>query len=106
MNRLLRDTSPISAFVGKMIDAHQRRLRATSVAEKRAIEREMEGFLAQYLESPPRPSVAPPTSDAVVDVPRATSGRRRAHVGRVPSRYAGDGFDHKLAAAGDRGDDE
>lgn len=98
------DESPLSAFVSQMIDAHKRRLRAETPAEKRAIEREMEAFLAQYFERDPRAVVPAVSRDTAVDVPRATA-RRHVRPGPAP-RYASGDFDHKLAAAGDRTDDD
>jgi hypothetical protein len=95
------DESPLSDFLVKMRDAHRRRLAAVSLAEKRAIEREMHALIRKAGEAD---GDAAPESDRpeTPTVPRAT--RRRARPG--PAKYSHDGFDHKLAQAGEREDDE
>lgn len=80
------DESPISEFVGKMVEAHKRRLRAQTVADKRAIEREMEGFLARYFGRDAKAAMA--DAEAVergADVPRATSGDPNCHEAEQPA---------------------
>lgn len=98
------ELSPISAFVAAMIDAHHRRRQATTVAEKRAIEREMEACMAQYFARTDGEEVLPADESDQVCVPRAAT-RRLARPGPAP-KYTRDDFDPKLAAANDRNDDD
>lgn len=96
------DESPLSEFIAKMRDAHRRRLAAVALVDKRAIEREMTAFMTQYLGR--NAWEAAVAAEAAAGVPRATQRRRMRF--SPPSKYAGDGIDHKLAAAGDRSEDD
>ena len=100
------DASPLSEFITRMRDAHRRRVAAIDPADKRAIEREMTGLMRTYLgrDAWEATLAAQRGAERTADVPRATSRRRRVRPGPV-SRYP-DGFDHKLAAAGDRDRDD
>jgi len=102
------DDSPLSEFLTKMRDAHRRRVAAVDLADKRAIEREMTACMRQYLgrgawEAAAAAEQEEAAQRAVPRVPRAT--RRRARPGVAPAKYR-EGFDHKLAQAGEPQGDE
>jgi len=103
------DESPLSEFIVKMRDAYLRRLAAVSLAEKRAIEREMQGLIRDAGRDADAATAAEPDRDGAVEhsVPRATRRRARPGVprGRTGRRWP-EGFDPKMAQAGDRSDDE
>ena len=100
---LVVDEGPLSEFITKMRDAHRRRLAAVDLADKLAIEREMKGFMTQYLGRDAWEASVAAERAAGLNVPRAT--RRRGRF-TAPSKYSGDRVDRKLAAAGDRERDD
>ena len=104
------DESPISEFIAKMRECFLERLTATGDRDKRDLERKMEGIMREYLGRSAWDAAAAADED-LRDVPRGTSRdrvchKRRVRAGRVGARRYPDGFDHKLAQAGDRSDDE
>lgn len=104
---LVVDEAPLSEFVRKMRDACRRCLAASKPSDKRAIEREMADLMRKYLGRNAWEAAVAAEREAErvsADVPRATS-RRYVRPGPMPKYSSGD-FDHKLAAAGDRTDDD
>lgn len=102
------DESPLSEFVTKMRDVFRRRLAAVEPRDQRAIEAEMQTIMRTYLGRDAWEAVQAAERDVdaaltAAGVPRATRPRRRVRPG-PPSRYR-EGFDHKLAQAGDRDED-
>ena len=89
-----------SGFVQDMQAALETRLRATTVGGKASADKEIAAVIRKHFGD--RAGDAAELGLRREVVPRAT--RRRARVGRAPSRYAGDDFDHKLAQtpSGDR----
>lgn len=103
------DASPLSEFITKMRDVHRRRLAAVSVTDKREIEREMVELMQHYLGRNAWDAAAAAEAEAKAAEPsagrRGAYVRRRVRPGPAP-RYTGDGVDRKLAAAGERTDDD
>lgn len=100
------DASPLSEFVTKMRDVFRRRLAAVDPRDVRAIEGEMQGLMRTYLGRDAWEAAAAAAEQAAAPWGGGpcAARRRRARPGPIP-KYPRDGFDHKLAQAGDREDD-
>lgn len=101
--------SPKSAFVREMEAAIERRLAAVGWDNKRAVDKEIAAIVQKYLGRDAWAAMVDAERETA-NVPRDTTRdrichKRRVRAGRTGRRYP-EGFDPKMAQAGDRGDDE
>jgi len=99
------DETVISEFIAKMQACFEERLAVADPADKRAVERRMEGIMRDYHRRNAWDAMVD-AEGAAGDVPRGTPlARRRRPRGRTSSGRYSPNFDHKLAQAGDKDDE-
>lgn len=82
------DESPLSEFIVKMRDVFRRRLEANGLGDKRALEREMEGIMREYLGRDAWDATAALNEQAAAvgeqkAVPRETTHAEAQHDGKM-----------------------
>lgn len=95
------DESPLSEFVQKMRAVFARREAATTVPDKRSIEREMEALMRQYLGRSAWDAAAAAAAAEAADVSRDTGADRSCPDAAAHAQQPGNVIERQRRAAGD-----